>query len=65
MATIILLIIIFAVVAASGESKADRKFRNLNRKYWQNVEKAKRRAAENAYEDFLMYYEIFHEDDWC
>ena len=65
MATIILLIIIFAVVAASGESKADREFRKQNKKYWQNVEKARRRAAEDAYEDYLMYYEVFHEDDWC
>lgn len=65
MTTILLIIIIFAAIAICGETKADREFRKQNKKYWKNVEKARQRAAEDAYEDFLMYYEVFHEDDWC
>ncbi len=70
----ILFIIIFLYligVACSGNTDNNKTHTGhmqqpkLSRRERKRIEKERRRAQEDAYEDFLMYYEVFHEDDWC
>ncbi len=73
MGTILVIFIILFVIGAAFTPQSDddqtqtryTKPRQMSRGERKRIEKAKRKAKEDAYEDFLMYYEVFHEDDWC
>ncbi len=42
-----------------------KKYLRKQKKEMKRIRKARERAEMDAFEDWYMYYEVFHEDDWC
>ncbi len=72
----ILIILVFMMFVLGSFGAADekrttlsrrqlKKFRRAKKKEMKRIRKARERAEMDAFEDWYMYYEVFHEDDWC